>query len=52
MGALERFALDDYAEEIRGAPEDLEVGTRLLFEKDEILVSTAFRFDTFELLRT
>lgn len=52
MGTLERFALDDYAEQIRRAPENLEVCPRLMFENDEILVSTAFRFDTFGLLPT
>jgi hypothetical protein len=52
MATLERFALDAYAEEIRRAPENLEVGTKLLSENDEIRVWTAFRFDTFELLRT
>jgi hypothetical protein len=51
MATLERFAFDDYAEEIRCAPENLEVGPKLLSESDEIRVWTAFRFDTFELLR-
>ena len=38
MAATAQFAVEDFQDEIERAPENYEVGTRLLFENDDIRV--------------
>lgn len=38
MTTVEQFAVEDYSEELEQAPDNVSVGTKLLFENEEIRV--------------